>query len=182
MKIKKMYQGQAPDNKILNTKSNSQTDTYSCSFLLDYCHPIGQVIMTVDGSFDPNVSYGGSWTQISSDAYLKIVTSGGGNLGGTSSNHKIPTSSLPAHSHSGSTSTNGSHSHITSRRTTTYGSGMQSNWRSISAPDSVSADYTQTSYTESAGDHSHSFTTGNTGDGNAYYPYYLGIYAWTRVA
>lgn len=33
MKIKKMYQGNVPENKILNTESNSQTDTYSCDYL-----------------------------------------------------------------------------------------------------------------------------------------------------
>ena len=30
MKIKKMYQGTVPENKILNTYSDSQTDVYSC--------------------------------------------------------------------------------------------------------------------------------------------------------
>lgn len=33
MKIKKMYQGTLPENKILNTQSNSQTDTYSCDYI-----------------------------------------------------------------------------------------------------------------------------------------------------
>ena len=33
MKIKKMYQGTAPENKILNTQSNSQTDVYSCDYV-----------------------------------------------------------------------------------------------------------------------------------------------------
>lgn len=33
MKIKKMYQGQVPLNKILNVKSNSQIDTYSCDYV-----------------------------------------------------------------------------------------------------------------------------------------------------
>lgn len=33
MKIKKTFQGSAPENKILNTKSSSQTDTYSCDYI-----------------------------------------------------------------------------------------------------------------------------------------------------
>lgn len=33
MKIKKAYQGSVPDNKILNTYSNSQTDVYSCDYV-----------------------------------------------------------------------------------------------------------------------------------------------------
>ena len=33
MKIKKTFQGSVPENKILNTKSNSQTDVYSCDYI-----------------------------------------------------------------------------------------------------------------------------------------------------
>ena len=33
MKIKKMYQGTVPENKILNTRSDSQTDVYSCDYV-----------------------------------------------------------------------------------------------------------------------------------------------------
>lgn len=33
MRIKKMYQGTVPENKILNTYSDSQTDVYSCDYL-----------------------------------------------------------------------------------------------------------------------------------------------------
>lgn len=35
MKIKKIYQGSIPENKILNSRSTSQTDTYSCEYLND---------------------------------------------------------------------------------------------------------------------------------------------------
>ena len=33
MKIKKTFQGELPENKILNTESSSQTDTYSCDYI-----------------------------------------------------------------------------------------------------------------------------------------------------
>lgn len=33
MKIKKMFQGTIPENKILNVDSNSKTDVYSCDFV-----------------------------------------------------------------------------------------------------------------------------------------------------
>lgn len=33
MKIKKKFQGALPSNKILNIKSNSQIDTYSCDYI-----------------------------------------------------------------------------------------------------------------------------------------------------
>lgn len=33
MKIKKTFQGSIPENKIVNTQSDSQTDTYSCDYI-----------------------------------------------------------------------------------------------------------------------------------------------------
>lgn len=33
MRIRKVYQGNLADNKIVNTASNSQVDTYSCNYL-----------------------------------------------------------------------------------------------------------------------------------------------------
>lgn len=33
MRIRKTFQGQLPDNKILNNTSNSETDTYSCKYI-----------------------------------------------------------------------------------------------------------------------------------------------------
>ena len=33
MKIRKTFAGNLPDNKIVNSKSNSETDTYSCKYL-----------------------------------------------------------------------------------------------------------------------------------------------------
>lgn len=33
MKIKKKFQGSLPENAILNTASNSETDTYSCKYI-----------------------------------------------------------------------------------------------------------------------------------------------------
>jgi hypothetical protein len=33
MKIKKMFQGTLPTNKIMNTKNTSKTDTYSCDYV-----------------------------------------------------------------------------------------------------------------------------------------------------
>lgn len=33
MRIRKTFQGEVPENKIVNTQSSSQTDTYSCDFI-----------------------------------------------------------------------------------------------------------------------------------------------------
>ena len=177
MKIEKMYQGTAPDNKILNTRSSSETDTYSCRFLLDYCHPIGELFLTIDSNFNPNNSWGGTWIQLTSDAYLKIVTSNGGSLGGTSNQHKIPVASLPAHSH---TVNGGAHTHRVSSHTNTYGSGYSANYLSVTADTSKQWDYDGVTNTASEGGHTHNCS--DTGSGQAYYPYYYGMYAWLRTA
>ena len=119
---------------------------------LDFIYPIGALYITTS-TVSPEVSFGGKWTQIVDDAYLKIVSSSPGTLGGTSAQHKIPVSSMPAHTHS-MTGNNG-------------GSGNNKypfkivdgpvNWDSWNA-------------------------TGSTGGGQPYYPYYYGVYVWKRIA
>jgi len=61
--------------------------------------PVGYIFLTTDTNFNPNGKYKGTWTKLTADAYLKIVTSNAGSLGGTSSEHKIPLSSIPPHTH-----------------------------------------------------------------------------------
>jgi len=103
-------------------------------------------------STSPSTLFGGTWEQIESDAYLKIVTSNGGSLGGTSSNHTIPLTSMPAHTHS----------------YTNYNS-LQATYRGV--PDGSNAQFGASSS-----------TSGSSGGGQAYYPYYLGVYVWKRTA
>lgn len=61
--------------------------------------PLGYILLTTDSSFNPNGYYKGTWEKLTADAYFKIVTSSAGSLGGTSSEHKIPISSIPPHTH-----------------------------------------------------------------------------------
>lgn len=48
MKIKKTYQGSLPENRILNTHSSSQTDTYSCDYINDSSVVVSAVEPTTD--------------------------------------------------------------------------------------------------------------------------------------
>lgn len=116
--------------------------------------PVGYIFLTTDNSFNPNGKYKGTWTKLTADAYFKIVTSNAGNLGGTSSTHKIPVSSLPSHNHTVPNNANVS----------SYGNNP-----------------TIESWHSGSGD-VRSIYTGNTGDGQAYYPYYYGVIAWHRTA
>lgn len=122
-------------------------------FLLNQIYPVGSLYITTNNT-NPSQFLGGTWQKITSDAYLKIVSSNAGSLGGTSSEHKIPVSSMPNHSHKvryTGGSANG-----------TYG-GMPGT--------SVNAD---PRYNNLLVDYE--------GGGKAYYPYYYGIYVFRRTA
>ena len=117
-------------------------------------YPVGSLYLTTN-EINPGTLFGGTWEKLTGDAYLKIVTSNPGQYDGTSSDHKIPLSSMPTHRH-----------------------GL----------------YVTTNMTTGAGTHRNVVVGGGTawsmndermttrGDGNAYYPYYYGIYVWRRTA
>lgn len=122
--------------------------------LLDLIHPVGEVYMTTNSSFNPNTSWGGSWTKLTADAYFKIVTSNAGSLGGTSSQHKIPISSMPSHIH---------------REKGYWSVQSGAGTAQARARAEVEGDPWDTSMEA-------------TGGGQAYYPYYYGVIAWHRTA
>jgi len=65
-------------------------------------YAIGDLYITTNSSINPNERFPSTvWEQITGDAYLKIVTTNAGELDGTSSEHKIPVSSMPSHNHGG---------------------------------------------------------------------------------
>ncbi|MCF0228633.1 MAG: hypothetical protein HUJ76_02920 [Parasporobacterium sp.] len=141
------------------------------SELLDICHPVGEIFLTVDGDFNPNYEWGGTWVKLTADAYFKIVKTGGGSLGGTSSAHKIPLSSAPAHSHyptGGST-----RDFITGPKDVTVGE------HKVASGTNTTYNYIYTGKTTDDWDSSNG--TDSKGGGNAYYPYYYGVYAWKRT-
>lgn len=121
--------------------------------ILDLIHPIGSLYISVD-STSPATLFGGTWQQITSDAYLKIVTSNGGDLGGTASDHKIPLTSMPPHNHE------------------VYSSG--GNAARFNITKSYDRNMKEQADTGAI--------IGGAGGGQPYYPYYLGVYVWKRTA
>lgn len=56
MRIKKMYQGTVPKNKILDTYSTSATDTYSCNYVNNNFDRKGNMLKIFEGSTAPSSS------------------------------------------------------------------------------------------------------------------------------
>jgi len=122
------------------------------STVIDTIYPVGSVYLSVSSTNPSTLFTGTTWEQITTDAYLKIVTSNAGQAGGTSSNHKIPLSSIPSHTHSYTVSSGAYMGQTTSPYDV---------WKQLAST---------------------SGTTGSAGSGNAYYPYYIGVYVWKRTA
>lgn len=117
-------------------------------------HPVGE-IYTSTASTSPASIFGGTWEQLTADAYFKIVTSNAGNLGGTSS-HKMPAAALPNHVHPIYCVTSVNTSVLGNHALGTLYSGAR-NHDQYTLPNSDRAQ-------------------------EPYYPYYYGIYAWHRIA
>lgn len=153
-----------------NIEIQASGDSITKSDLLDFIYPVGSIYMSVN-NVSPQTFLGGTWSQITTDAYLKIVTSNAGVANGTSSAHKIPVSSMPSHNHSITPET---HDHYIVSPNDTAGSGSYMAGR-------YNADrndgYPSRSLTSGV-----KLTIGNKGDGGAYYPYYVGVYVWKRTA
>lgn len=126
---------------------------------VDLIYPIGSIYLTTS-SVSPQTLFGGTWEQITNDAYLKIASgSTAGNLGGTSSDHKIPVTSIPAHYHD----------FADSGRPLYWDSGLTAIAK-YTAGSNGSIQYTWSARTK------------NTGGGQAYYPYYYDVFVWRRTA
>lgn len=124
---------------------------------VDLIYPIGSIYLTTS-SVSPQTLFGGTWEKITNDAYLKIATgSTAGNLDGTSSEHKIPITSMPAHRHDFEQGGRPLYwdSGLTGMGSLNSGTVVQSTW---------------------------SARTKNAGGGQAYYPYYYDVFVWRRTA
>ena len=108
---------------------------------------------------NPSETLGGTWEQLTADAYFKIVTASAGATGGTSASHTIPLSSMPSHDHNFRQEPN------------TGTGGLAEDGATI-----------QRGYASTNSSFSDIYELDAQGGGQPYYPYYFGVYAWKRIA
>ena len=140
-----------------------------------WTHPVKSIYMTVD-PVNPGTVYGGTWVAWGSGRVPVGIDSGQTefNTVEKTDGHK----ELQQHSHTGGTSTNGGHNHgysiVRKSQLAPYGGYARVAWE---------GEWEEGRTTSWNGDHSHSFTTDNTGGGNAgnLQPY-ITCYMWKRTA
>ena len=152
------------------------------NYIFEHCYPIGSIYITESDS-NPNVLLvGGSnstWEKIQGKFIKGTDDSVTAGSTGGSNNRTLSIANLPSHNHSGSTNSTGAHTHkIPYRTNTNIGTGSSGQW--TTDPGTVE-EYGGS--VESAGNHSHTVTIGNTGSGTAFdnQPAYIALNIWKRV-
>lgn len=154
---------------------------------LDLAHPVGSVYLQVGGT-DPATAFGGTWKKIegsyllTSGSYDGVTLSAGKKVG--EAKHTITTDEMPQHHHEGETDVDGEHHHGTWGEA--YGGWMFGNYAGRGHQGSNGGqdgdNYLYNTSTDGA--HSHHFTTGDSGKGNAMrvMPLATVVDAWYRTA
>lgn len=169
---------------------------------IDAIYPIGALYLSMNNT-NPSILFGGTWKQLTADAYLKIVTSGASDSAKGATNHKITTNQLPSHNHRALTYTGYNRNSISNNYSPSSTSDNLGKYWGLVGNGSGNGPNTgnfidngingeqQTTYTPSCG-YSNKARYGknnnvkeiieSTGGGQAYYPGYVGVYVWYRTA
>lgn len=187
-------------NTITANNSQSGDSGLAPSDVVDLIYPVGSIYMSVNTT-SPATLFGGTWEQIkgrfligtgSNDANTTTYWGSyaaaannfpNGELGGEAT-HTLSTAEMPSHNHSGTTGDGGGHSHTMPYKGFLGINSSTSGW--FIGRRNVSGDGNDGWWnaTNTAGNHQHSFTTGNTGSTNAHnnMPPYMAVNMWKRVS
>lgn len=169
----------AADMATNDSNGDKIDDTYlKKATVIDVIYPVGSIYMSMSATNPTDLFGVGTWERISQGRMLLGAddsTYKAGATGGEAT-HTLTAEEMPAHSHSGTTSTNGNHSHGV--RDADYHDGYGN---SFDSGDWGPRRYIQTT---DAGNHNHTFTTDNSGGGAAHNNMspYLVCYIWQRTA
>lgn len=149
--------------------------------ILNMVYPIGSIYISVN-SANPNTLFGGAWEAIEERFLLASGANYTAGTTGGEATHTLTVAEMPSHKHTGSTSNAGAHTH-SAKGYWRFASGTSTNAQgmayTLQPNDPVS---NETPILNSA-NHKHTFTTANTGSGNAHnnMPPYLVVYMWKRI-
>ena len=134
---------------------------------------VGYVWKSADPTSPAELYQGTTWAKIKDRTILAAGDTYTTGATGGSATHTLTVDEIPSHSHTGSTSSAGAHTHtVYSGRTELYGGGEYGSYYP----------YSGDSTTSSAGTHTHTVTVGSTGSSNAFsimMPYVV-RYMWER--
>lgn len=143
-------------------------------------YPVGSIYMSIN-STNPSTLFGGQWEQLKDKFLLGCGDIYQNGTTGGEASHVLATSEMPSHNHSASTNSTGGHRHTFSGWWTTKGDGSATYACVARTQQNDPAEYGSFA---TAGEHSHTVTVNNTGDGQAHnnMPPYLSIYMWKRIS
>lgn len=143
-------------------------------------YPVGSIYMSIN-STNPSTLFGGQWEQLKDKFLLGCGDIYQNGTTGGEASHVLTTSEMPSHNHSASTNSTGGHRHTFKGWWTTKGDGSATYACVARTQQNDAVEYGSFA---TAGEHSHTVTVNNTGDGQAHnnMPPYLSIYMWKRIS
>lgn len=194
----KSVNGKEPD-----ANGNVEVSTVDVSSIVDIIYPVGSLYWSKNPT-NPATLFGGTWTQIKDKFILAAGDSYAQGATGGASTVTLTTAQMPMHTHGASTNTTGAHSHtrgtmeITggmawSNLTSLQGAFYQGQYRPSYGVANAHNDWNGIAFaasrswsgsTSSNGDHSHTVTVNNSGNGESHenMPPYVTYYCWERTA
>lgn len=155
-------------------------------FFEDSAPPVGFVWKSASSVSPASFFFGTTWSQLKDRAIIGAGGSYSNGATGGSSTVTLSTGNLPSHSHSGSTSSAGSHTHssISNVKTTKSGSEWNESVNNyMSLYRGKSGIILNTLSTSSNGAHSHTASLNKTGSGSSFSVLnpYIVRYMWERI-
>lgn len=148
--------------------------------------PVGFVWKSASSTSPASLYAGTTWSQIKDRAIIGAGNSYGNGTTGGSTSAALNANYLPSHTHSGSTSGAGGHSHDSRRATSVENGGI---WNDVQlanmylVPHGNRGILNNTTVTSINGAHSHSVSLSNAGSGQAFsiLNTYTTRYMWERI-
>ena len=186
---------------VTQTAGNNTTLLATTAFVqaaIALLYPVGSIYTNATVSTNPGTLLGfGTWSAFGAGRVMVGFDSGNALFDTAEETGGAADATLPSHTHTGTTDSNGSHQHFVVKSETRSGYPGGPTLSSSVASDLIGGGPTNEAYalapgtdtanvglSSSAGAHTHTFTTGSTGTSgtNANYQPYITVYMWKRVS